>query len=297
MNPSPRSDNLASSLGTLYIVATPIGHLADISERALQTLRQVTVIAAEDTRHSQRLLSHYGISQRLWSLHDHNESERLQQVLALLSQGSDVALISDAGTPLISDPGYRLVRATLEAGYRVSPIPGAAAVTAALSVAGQPTDRFLFEGFLPAKREARRKRLAAVVEESATLVFYESPHRILESLQDMAELLGGARSITLCRELTKQYETILLSTLAELPLILHNDANQCRGEFVLLVHGALPVAAGATVSDEALRIAKILATELAPRQAAGLTAQITGEKRNAIYAALLEREDVPITAS
>ncbi len=202
--------------GVLYVVATPIGNLGDISERALSTLREADVVAAEDTRHSKSLLAHFGIQRRLLSLHEHNEEARLSSLLAELAAGASVALISDAGTPLISDPGYRLVREARRAGVRVLAVPGPSSLTAALSVAGLPTDRFCFEGFLPAKGEARRRRLQALATESRTLVFLESSHRIESMVADLAGVLGADRELAVCRELTKQYETVLWGGAAEI---------------------------------------------------------------------------------
>jgi len=204
------------TIGTLYVVATPIGNLADISERARQVLAAVAVIAAEDTRHSGQLLKHLAISTPMLALHEHNERQASQGIIERLQRGEDVALISDAGTPLLSDPGYLLVGAAHQAGIRVSPIPGASAMLSALSAAGLPTDRFVFEGFLPARAGPRRSRLEALQHEPRTIVYYEAPHRLLESLQDMLDIFGAGRPAVLARELTKIHETIRLSTLGEL---------------------------------------------------------------------------------
>ncbi|MGB5440952.1 MAG: 16S rRNA (cytidine(1402)-2'-O)-methyltransferase, partial [Gammaproteobacteria bacterium] len=223
--------------GMLYIVATPIGNLDDISLRALETLKAMPLIAAEDTRHSRKLLARYGISTRLLSLHDHNEQAASDSLLKTLLGGADVALVSDAGTPLISDPGFYLVRAARQAGIRVIPLPGPSACIAALSVAGLPTERFVFEGFLPPRPVARERRLSELASESRTLVFYESSHRICDSLAAMAESLGHDRQATVARELTKTFETIRDGTLAELLHWVQDDPDQQKGEFVVMVQG------------------------------------------------------------
>lgn len=227
----------AAQPGKLYVVATPIGNLDDISPRALRTLREVALIAAEDTRHSIRLLQHFGITTALAACHDHNEREQGGRFVARLLAGDDVALISDAGTPLISDPGYHLVRQVRAAGIEVVPVPGPSALIAALSAAGLPSDRFIFEGFLPAKAAARRGRLDLLKEEPRTLIFYEAPHRVLESVQDMASLFGKDRHAVLARELTKTFETLKGAPLGELAEWIAADSNQQRGECVLLVTG------------------------------------------------------------
>jgi 16S rRNA (cytidine1402-2'-O)-methyltransferase len=265
----------------LYVVATPIGNLEDISRRAIAVLGKVSLIAAEDTRHSRKLLSHYGIAARLLALHEHNEREKSARLLRELTDGHDIALISDAGTPLISDPGFVLVRLVRQAGIRVVPVPGPSALVAALSVAGLPTDRFHFEGFLPAKAAARRERLDGLKSDSATLVFYESSHRIVASLADMAACLGGGRNATLARELTKAFETVRDGTLDELHDWVQADANQQRGEFVVMVQGAVSDAA---ILDEAARhTLEVLLAELPLKQAAQLAARITGAAKNRLY--------------
>ncbi len=275
--------------GILYIVATPIGNLGDISARALEVLQKVDRIAAEDTRHSAALLRHFAIDTPMFALHEHNERHKAEQVLGYLQGGESLALISDAGTPLISDPGYFLVREAHRTGIRVVPLPGPSALIAALSASGLATDRFCFEGFLPAKSGARRKALQALADEPRTLAFYESPHRIEESLADMAETLGEGRPATLARELTKTFETIRHATLGELAAWVAQDANQRKGEFVLLVEGAADEES-AGLDGETQRIATLLAEELSVKQAAALAAKISGEKKNAIYKFLLERE-------
>ncbi|MCW8919822.1 MAG: 16S rRNA (cytidine(1402)-2'-O)-methyltransferase [Gammaproteobacteria bacterium] len=274
--------------GILYIVATPIGNLGDISARALAVLQQVDRIAAEDTRHSAALLRHFAITTPTFALHEHNERHKAQAVLQRLQQGESLALISDAGTPLISDPGYFLVREAHRAGIKVVPVPGPSALVTALSASGLATDRFCFEGFLPAKSGARQRALQALAQEPRTLAFYETPHRIEESLADMAAILGEGRPATLARELTKSFETIRHATLGELAAWVAADANQRRGEFVLLVEGAPKVAEGEGPDPEACRIAAILVQELPLKQAAALAAAISGEKKNALYQYLLE---------
>lgn len=267
--------------GTLWVVATPIGNLEDFSARAQRVLREVVLVAAEDTRHSKPLLAHYGIDTPLSALHEHNEREALAPLLARLAAGEDIALISDAGTPLISDPGYHLVRAARKAGYRVATVPGACAAIAALSIAGMPSDRFVFEGFLPAKASARRARLRALANEPRTLVFYESAHRIGESCQDMREAFGADREARLLRELTKLYETILGDTLEAICVRLAEDPNQQRGEFVLIVAGAADDANEELL--EGRRVYALLREELPPAQAAKLAAAISGAPRRSLY--------------
>ncbi|GAP67159.1 hypothetical protein MBSD_n2475 [Mizugakiibacter sediminis] len=267
--------------GTLWVVATPIGHLDDLSPRAVATLREVALIAAEDTRHSRALLARHGIATPTTALHEHNEREAAAALLARLAAGDSVALISDAGTPLVSDPGYRLVRAARAAGIRVSPVPGACAAIAALSVAGLPSDRFVFEGFLPAKAPARRTRLAELAAEPRTLVFYESSHRVAESLADMRDAFGAAREAVLARELTKLYETVLAASLGDLAERVARDPDQQRGEFVLLVAGR-GEEADARV-EEGRRVFALLREELPPAKAAKLAAAISGAPRRLLY--------------
>jgi 16S rRNA (cytidine1402-2'-O)-methyltransferase len=271
--------------GVLYVVATPIGNLEDISPRARKVLAEVDLVAAEDTRHSGSLLAHFGIKTRLISLHDHNEAERAAQLIPRLQAGESVALISDAGTPLISDPGFDLVRAARAAGISVSPVPGASALVAALSVSGLPTDRFVFEGFLPAKSAARRERLTALAGEARTLVFYESVHRLRESLQDMAAAFGQERRAVLARELTKLHEGVREAPLRELADWAARDPAAGKGEVVLMVAGA---AAVADAGQDAERVLKALLAELPVKQAAALAAEITGLKKNALYDRALE---------
>jgi 16S rRNA (cytidine1402-2'-O)-methyltransferase len=267
--------------GTLYIVATPIGNRDDITPRAVQVLRNVSVIAAEDTRHSRPLLIHHNIATPLMTVHDHNERDALADVIGRLQGGADVALISDAGTPLISDPGFRLVRAVRAEGLKVVPLPGPCAAIAALSVAGLPSDRFVFEGFLPAKASARRARLQALAGETRTLIFYESGHRIVECLQDMRAAFGDGRDAVLARELTKIYETVIGEPLAALAERVVADTDQQRGECVLLIAGA-PEDADAALA-EGMRVFAILREELPASRAAKLAAAITGAARKALY--------------
>lgn len=233
------TQNAEVTPGTLYVVATPIGHLGDLSPRALEVLGAVDLIAAEDTRHTRALLTHFGIHKPLISLHEHNESRQTQILMARLQAGAAIALVSDAGTPLISDPGYGLVAAAAAAGFVLSPVPGPCAAIAALSVSGLPTDRFVFEGFLPPRRTARRTRLQQLARESRTLIFYESPRRLVEVLTDCAEVLGGERRACLGRELTKRFETVYRGTLADVQSALTANPEALRGECVLLVAGAL----------------------------------------------------------
>ena len=276
--------------GVLYVVATPIGNLQDLSARALHVLQSVPLIAAEDTRHSKKLLAHYGIGTRQMALHEHNERGITASLLRHLAAGEDMALVSDAGTPLISDPGFYLVRAAREANVRVVPVPGASALIAALSVAGLPSDRFLFEGFLPSKQAARQQRLQALAAVTVTLVIYESSHRICASLCDMVDCLGGSREATVARELTKTFETILHGSLDELLQRVESDADQQKGEFVVLIHGAQARERSA-VDAETLRMLEVLLAELPLKQAAGLVAKISGLSKNVLYEEGLKLKD------
>lgn len=269
--------------GRLWVVATPIGNLDDVTARAQAVLRDADLICAEDTRHSGPLLARLGVATRVVALHEHNERDEAQRIVARLQAGERIALISDAGTPLVSDPGFRLVRAAREAGIAVSPVPGACAAIAALSVAGLPSDRFVFEGFLPAKSGARRERLGELAGDARTLVFYESSHRIAESLADMAAVFGDTRPAVVARELTKLFETVLDGSLAELIERVNNDANQQRGEFVVLVAGR-PEEEDAKLA-EGRRVFALLREELPPARAAKLAAAITGAPRKALYEA------------
>jgi 16S rRNA (cytidine1402-2'-O)-methyltransferase len=272
--------------GTLYIVATPIGNLTDISQRALDVLTYVDIIACEDTRHTQRLLSAYSIKNKTLSLHDHNERQRQDYVATLLQEGKSIALVSDAGTPLISDPGFHLVRHCRQLNLPVSPIPGACAAIAALSVAGLPTDRFSFEGFLPSKTGARQATLANLLEEPRTMVFYDAPRRAIDTVEDIVKVLGGERQVVISRELTKTFETIHSDTAENLLAWLKEDPNQLKGEMVLIIEGkkidanAIPAKAIATL--------KLLLAEMKPKTACAITAEIYGVKKNALYEIALE---------
>ena len=268
---------------TLHVVATPIGNLGDLSPRAREVLADVAAVCAEDTRRSGQLLAHFGIDTPLLALHEHNEQQLAERLVARLLAGESLALVSAAGTPLVSDPGYRLVRAARAAGIRVSPVPGPSALIAALSVAGLPSDRFAFEGFLPAKASARRERLGELAGEARTLVFYESSHRIDESLADLRVAFGDGRPAVLARELTKLFETVLDGSLADLHARVVADPDQRKGEFVLVVQGRGEDADATLV--EGLRVYAILARHLPPSAAAKLAAEITGASRKALYGA------------
>lgn len=274
----------------LYIVATPIGHLADISLRGIEVLRGCALIAAEDTRRTGQLLHAQDIATRMLAYHEHSAPAVAQKILDTVHGGRAVALVSDAGTPTISDPGYRLVRAAQEGGIRVVPVPGACAAIAALSASGLPSDRFAFEGFLPNRREARRKRLSDLVNASATLIFYEAPHRLRETLADMAELAGEAREAVLARELTKSFETIRRDTLSALLRWVDEDANQSRGEIVLLLAPAPRAPArelDAALSDLLLAMAE----QMPARAAAKLLSAYSGIRTKTLYAHILELRD------
>lgn len=275
--------------GTLYIVATPIGNLNDITLRALEVLKQVDLIAAEDTRHSRKLLDAYGIVTRLMSVHDHNEADRAGYLVDLLQKGQSVALISDAGTPLISDPGYRLVKAVREAGESVVTIPGACAAVAALSIAGLPTDRFLFAGFLSAKQQARRTALEALLRESATLVFYESPKRILEMVQDIALVLGEQRQMAVAKELTKTFETLYAGSVADVLDWLQADDNHQRGEFVVLVEGFVADESDTAIDPKTLRALTLAAEQMPLKKACALVSELTGIPKNRLYDVALQQ--------
>jgi len=271
------------STGRLDVIATPIGNLADLSARARECLSAADLIAAEDTRHTLTLLHAIGVSRPLLSLHAHNESQRVPQLLAQLEAGSVVALVSDAGTPLLSDPGFELVRQAAAAGFEVRSIPGPSAITAALAVAGVPTGRFCFEGFLPARSRERREALRELAHEPRTLVFFEAPHRIAAALADLAAAFGAERRAVVARELTKMHETIYRGTLAELAAQAAADANFRRGESTLVIGGAAPTAL--SVDPQLLRrTVAVLLKELSPGKAAALAAQLTGAKRSEAYA-------------
>ena len=271
-----------TSNGLLYVVATPIGNLSDITLRALEVLKSVDAIAAEDTRHTSGLLSHFGIAKKLIAVHEHNEHQSAEKLLALLLAGQNIALVTDAGTPAVSDPGAIVVDLVRKAGIKVVPIPGASAVIAALSASGISQNGFLFYGFLPASGSARRKALEILKAQAVTLVFYEAPHRIIESIVDMAAVLGADRRITIAREITKTFETIYSCELSKAEAWLQADANQQRGEFVLLVEAAA-IKDAEEIPEDTVRILKLLLADLPLKQAVQLTTEITGEKKNVLY--------------
>ncbi|CRH35972.1 Ribosomal RNA small subunit methyltransferase I [Pantoea ananatis] len=281
-------DRADISASTLYIVPTPIGNLADITQRALAVLSSVDLVAAEDTRHTGLLLQHFAINARLFALHDHNEQQKAEILLTRLQQGESIALVSDAGTPLINDPGYHLVRRCREAGIRIVPLPGACAAITALSAAGLPSDRFCYEGFLPAKTKARCDALRALAEEPRTLIFYESTHRLLDSLQDMVTELGAGRYVVLARELTKTWENLNGAPVGELLDWVKEDENRRKGEMVLIVEGHHPDEEA--LPADALRTLALLQQELPLKKAAALTAEIHGVKKNALYKHALEQQ-------
>ena len=290
-----------SAPASLYIVATPIGNLEDMTPRAIATLKEVAIIACEDTRTSGKLLAHFGIDtkgltddgrtlNRLWAYHEHNSAVQTPKIIEMLQEGHSVALISDAGTPLVSDPGYQLVQAAHVAGVPVSPIAGVSAAIAALSAAGLPSDRFSFIGFLPAKTHGRQKQLEQLAARTETMIFYEAPHRIVASIEDMAAVLGETREVTYCRELTKTFETVHKSTLGELLTFVRDDDNQQRGEIVLVVAGADGSADADDVSAHDVLLQRLL-VDLSVKKAAALAADITGLKKNALYQRLLILQD------
>ncbi|MDP0589072.1 MAG: 16S rRNA (cytidine(1402)-2'-O)-methyltransferase [Candidatus Endonucleobacter bathymodioli] len=267
---------------SLYIVATPIGNLGDMTSRAVDILKRVDVIAAEDTRHSRRLLNYFGIETRLISCHEHNERQKTEKLLIRLQEGESVALISDAGTPLISDPGYFLVRTVREAGIKVVPIPGVCAIIAALSVSGLATNCFYFAGFLPAKSSKRREKLAELSEMKSTWGFYESTHRICESLDDCLDMLGEQRYVVLAREITKTFETVIAGTVGVVRECLANDSDQCRGEFVVLVEGSREKP-NSFFSKDTERLLLRLLQDLSIKKATAIVADITGHRKKELY--------------
>lgn len=269
--------------GILYLVATPIGNLADFSFRAVEILKRVDLIACEDTRHSRLLLDHYGIDRPLVAFHEHNEETATPQLLERLRQGQAVALIADAGTPLVNDPGFPLVRSARAAGIRVTPIPGPCALIAALSASGLPTHRFAFEGFPPRRSAARRARFEALRDEPRTLIFYEASHRIMDTLQDLAAIFPPERPIVIARELTKRFETITASTVGEAGALLERQPEQRRGEFVLVLGGAPEASPGDGLCPDQERVLRLLLEECSLRTAVALTARITGASREAAY--------------
>ncbi|MGR0279583.1 16S rRNA (cytidine(1402)-2'-O)-methyltransferase [Marinomonas dokdonensis] len=275
--------------GTLYIVATPIGNLDDFSKRAEQTLREVDYIGAEDTRHSRRLLNHFAIDAKLFSLHDHNEKDKAEYVASLLMDGKNVALVSDAGTPLISDPGYHLVAHLRAQGLTVTPVPGACALVAALCASGLPTDQFFFAGFVPAKSKARCDLYESWKSQAGTVVFYESTHRVYDSIADVAKVYGDSARLVLAREVTKTFETFLSGTAEEILAKFDADANQLKGEFVVML-SYVPEADDES-ELEAKRVLSILLEDLPVKQAAAMAAKLTGEKKNHLYKLALGMQD------
>lgn len=272
----------------LYIVATPIGNLGDISARAVEIMKEVNLIAVEDTRHSKTLLERFGIKAKVCAYHEHNEEKMTQQLIEQMLNGESIALISDAGTPLINDPGYRLVVTAHDNNIQVVPIPGPSAIITALSASGLPTNKFTFEGYLPAKSEARKKCLQELMAESRTLVFYEAPHRIIESIKTMQDIFGAERRITIARELTKQFEQIVRDKLSSINEKFESGEIKVKGEFVVIVEGAQET----LVTDkEVIRINKIISEKCSPKDAAGLTAKITGKKKNEVYQLALKATD------
>jgi len=271
-----------SEIPTLYIVPTPIGNLADITQRAIDVLSGVDLIAAEDTRHTGKLLSHFNIQTRTFALHDHNEQQKAQVLVERILEGNSIALVSDAGTPLISDPGYHLVNRCRQAGIKVVPLPGACAVITALSASGLPSDRFSFEGFLPPKSKGRQDKFREIEKAERTCIFYESPHRIMDSLRDMLAVLGADREVVLARELTKTFETIQGMPLGELIPWIEEDDNRKKGEMVLLIHGYRENAEE-EFPAEAIRLLLLLVKELPLKKAAAVVAELHGLKKNALY--------------
>ncbi len=282
--------NVSNDSGTIYVVATPIGNLADISWRAIETLKRVDTILAEDTRHTMALLRHYGVATRCFSFHEHNERHQSARLCERVAQGATIALVSDAGTPLISDPGFYFVRMARAKNLHIVPIPGANAMVSALSVAGLPSDRFIFEGFLPAKAEMRKKYLMTMQHEPRTLIFYEAPHRLLATLQCMGEVFGGTRDVVLARELTKRYETVKKLSLSEMLQWVDESRDQTKGEMVLLVAGADKLSQG---PQEIQKMLTILLDEMPLKQAAHVAAKLTGGKKNELYQLALQLKNNP----
>ncbi len=279
--------SVSEQSASLYIVATPIGNLQDVSARAIEVLQAVDLIAAEDARHSAVLLQHFDIRTPVKPYHDFSNDAQAEKLLEKVKQGQSVALISDAGTPLISDPGYKLVRLARAKGITVTPIPGASSVIAAISVAGLASDRFVFEGFLPAKSAARQKQLDSLVAETRTLVFFESPHRIVASLQDFLLVFGKDRQIFIAREMTKKFETFNLASLEKSVEWVERDTNQQRGEFVLVLEGADPRNSDVLIQQRAMEIVSLLQAEMPLKKAVTIAAQISGARKNALYKAAL----------
>lgn len=280
-----------NKLGTLYVVATPIGNLADITDRAITTLKQVDCILCEDTRHSKRLLNHYGINNRLRSCHEHNETDQIEWVSEFLRSGQSLALISDAGTPLISDPGFVLVRALRVEQLPVAVVPGPSSIISALSVAGLPTDRFVYDGFLPSKTSARNTALKQYDDEARTIVLLESSHRIVACIRSIVEVLGANREIVVARELTKKFETVIGGNAEAVLEDFHQDENQSRGEFVLMIKGVPSESNSDEVATNLRSILAVLVQELPVKQAAGLAAKLTGVRKNEAYTIAQQLKD------
>ncbi|MEM8562292.1 MAG: 16S rRNA (cytidine(1402)-2'-O)-methyltransferase [Pseudomonadota bacterium] len=272
----------------LYIVATPIGNLQDLSMRALEVLAHVDLIAAEDTRHTQRLLQHYGLASPVVAYHDHSDKRAIERLCEHLANKRSVAFVTDAGTPLISDPGYRLVRAVQDAGFATIPVPGPCAAIAALSVSGLPTDSFVFEGFLPAKSGARAKRLGELCDTAATMIFYESPRRVRETLEAMMAVFGAEREAAMARELTKAFETVKRASLQSLHTLVTADPNQRKGEIVLLISGARP--SPTAISSDIATLLERLGRELPAKKAAAIVSEHTGLRKSVLYEFLLARK-------
>jgi 16S rRNA (cytidine1402-2'-O)-methyltransferase len=284
---------VAAQIGRLAVISTPIGNLGDLSPRARDELAAAELVAAEDTRRTGQLLTTLGLTRPLVSLHEHNERERIGELLTKLRDGARIALVSDAGTPLLSDPGFELVRRVAQEGIPVVAVPGPSAITAALSIAGLPTERFSFEGFLPARLAERRARIAELAAETRTLVFFEAPHRIAESLEDFVAGFGAARRAAVARELTKVFETVYRGTLAELSAQARGDANFSRGEITMVVEGAPRSTADDAPRAQLDATLRVLLSELSPSKAAALAARLTGAKRNEAYARALELGKAP----
>jgi 16S rRNA (cytidine1402-2'-O)-methyltransferase len=284
---------VGKSRGRLQVVATPIGNLNDLSARARQALEGADVIAAEDTRHTLALLQAIGVSRPLLSLHSYNETQRVPELLARLEAGETVVLVSDAGTPLLSDPGFELVRDAARAGYEVTAIPGPSAITAALAVAGLPTSRFCFEGFLAPRERERRARLAELASESRTLVFFEAPHRVAEMLSDLAAELGADRRAVVAREMTKTHETVYRGTLKELAALAQQEPNFQRGEITVVVDGAAEREATGVDTQLLRRAVDLLSKELPAGRTASIVAKLTGAKRSDVYALLTRTSRTP----
>ncbi len=284
---------MGKSRGRLQVVATPIGNLNDLSARARQALEGAHVIAAEDTRHTLALLQAIGVSRPLVSLHAYNETQRVPELLARVEAGETVVLVSDAGTPLLSDPGFELVRDAARAGYEVQAIPGPSAITTALAVAGLPTNRFCFDGFLPARERERRARVAELASESRTLVFFEAPHRVAEMLSDLATELGADRRAVVAREMTKLHESVYRGTLQELAILARAEPNFQRGEITVVVEGAAEEAATGVDTQLLRRAVDLLSKELPAGKTASIVAKLTGAKRSDVYALLTRTTDAP----